>query len=175
MDNDDIEEVVEYLKDLVSTIIEKIIESWVVKPLIDIFRLKKITAKVILTLFFIVFGGWIIKVLLDDKDSEQSSQSISVERQNSTKQFLPGNYSVSVTHEDTKKWTASTEIRMYTDSEYRMVVFSEYAPEFIIIRLQSDGTLFSDQLGIGTLTYNKELDKITLLFIRNGYTWKAIR
>lgn len=60
--------------------------------------------------------------------------------------------------------TAAIKVK---DSQGQILVVSEYEPEIIDFTINLDGTLISNQLGTGEITYNERLDKITLRFKQN--------
>lgn len=55
-------------------------------------------------------------------------------------------------------------IKKTSESQARILVTSEFGPEFYDFTLNTNGIVKSEQLGTGEITYNKKLDKITLTF-----------
>jgi hypothetical protein len=58
----------------------------------------------------------------------------------------------------------TSAIRKLSDSEGQILVTSEYDPEFYDFTFTLDGRVQSEQLGVGEISYNKKLDKITITF-----------
>ena len=55
-------------------------------------------------------------------------------------------------------------IKKVSGTQARILVTSEYGPEFYDFTLNTNGGVESEQLGIGEITYKENLDKITLTF-----------
>ena len=55
-------------------------------------------------------------------------------------------------------------IKKTSDIQARILVVSEYGPEIYEFSLDASGSIESEQLGKGEITYNEKLDKITLTF-----------
>lgn len=55
-------------------------------------------------------------------------------------------------------------IKKTSESQARILVSTEYGPEFYDFTLNANGQIESEQLGKGEITYNEKLDKITLTF-----------
>jgi serine/threonine protein kinase len=55
-------------------------------------------------------------------------------------------------------------IKKTSDTQARILVVSEYGPEIYEFSLDASGSIESEQLGKGEITYNEKLDKITLTF-----------
>lgn len=55
-------------------------------------------------------------------------------------------------------------IKKKSDTEARILVTSEYGPEFYDFTFTSDGKIQSEKLGTGEIAYNERLDKITITF-----------
>ena len=55
-------------------------------------------------------------------------------------------------------------IKKTSESQARILVSTEYGPEFYDFTLNTSGQIESEQLGKGEITYNEKLDKITLTF-----------
>lgn len=55
-------------------------------------------------------------------------------------------------------------IKKTSESEARILVTSEYGPEFYDFTFIPDGKIQSEKLGAGEITYNERLDKITIIF-----------
>lgn len=55
-------------------------------------------------------------------------------------------------------------IKKTSDTQARILVVSEYEPEIYEFSLDASGSIESEQLGKGEITYNEKLDKITLTF-----------
>ena len=55
-------------------------------------------------------------------------------------------------------------IKKTSETQARILVVSEYGPEIYEFTLDANGSIESQQLGKGEITYNEKLDKITLTF-----------
>ena len=55
-------------------------------------------------------------------------------------------------------------IKKTSETQARILVVSEYGPEIYEFTLDASGSIESEQLGKGEITYNEKLDKITLTF-----------
>lgn len=55
-------------------------------------------------------------------------------------------------------------IKKISDSRARILVTSEYGPEFYDFTFASEGNVQSETLGAGEISYNERLDKITIIF-----------
>lgn len=58
----------------------------------------------------------------------------------------------------------TSAIKKISESDGKILVTSEYGPEFYDFTFTSDGKVQSEQLGVGEISYNKKLDKITIMF-----------
>lgn len=55
-------------------------------------------------------------------------------------------------------------IKKTSDTQARILVVTEYGPEMYEFTLNANGSVESEQLGKGEISYNEKLDKITLIF-----------
>lgn len=55
-------------------------------------------------------------------------------------------------------------IKKTSETQAKILVVTEYGPELYEFTLNADGSVVSEQLGKGEITYNEKLDKITLTF-----------
>jgi hypothetical protein len=55
-------------------------------------------------------------------------------------------------------------IKKTSDTQARILVVTEYGPEMYEFTLNANGSVESEQLGKGEISYNEKLDKITLTF-----------
>jgi len=49
-------------------------------------------------------------------------------------------------------------------------ILSEYEPRLLLLDINSDGTVTNDELGIGTMTYKRSIDKTTITFKKGNQT-----
>lgn len=165
--------VIDWIFSAGETIMGKIMEPYVLAPLMTLLHVRKIFAEIILGIICASLLGWVIRPVLLDGDKKPFREVYTT--LDYIHQFITGNYSVSVFYDDKKIGTATAEVHLNNDSECRMVLFDEYSPEFITIKIKYDGSLVSDKLGTGVLTYDKALDKTTLVFTKDKHVWKMIR
>ena len=90
-------------------------------------------------------------------------------------EYLPGTYHVSILYDGIEQDTKTAKIQYHKENEYRSIMVSEYSPEYITIYTDKDGNLSSQVLGKGKLEYNRKLDKVTLIFVKEHFVWKMTR
>lgn len=78
---------------------------------------------------------------------------------------LEGNYTLREKNAGTLvNGIRTAAIKKESDTQARILVTSEYGPEFYDFTITVDGKIQSEQLGTGDITYNERLDKVTLTF-----------
>lgn len=78
---------------------------------------------------------------------------------------IEGNYTLREKNGSTSiNGIRTAAIKKTSDSEARILVTSEYGPEFYDFTFTSDGKIQSEKLGTGEIAYNERLDKITITF-----------
>ena len=78
---------------------------------------------------------------------------------------LEGNYTLREKNSDVSvNGIRTAAIKKTSESQARILVSTEYGPEFYDFTYSVNGSVESEQLGKGEITYNEKLDKITLTF-----------
>ena len=78
---------------------------------------------------------------------------------------LEGNYTLRETYDGKLvNGIRTAAIKKTSESLARILVSTEYGPEFYDFSLNTGGIIKSEQLGTGEITHNERLDKITLTF-----------
>lgn len=78
---------------------------------------------------------------------------------------IEGNYTLREKNGSTSiNGIRTAAIKKVSDTEARILVTSEYGPEFYDFTFTSDGKIQSEKLGTGEISYNDRLDKITITF-----------
>lgn len=78
---------------------------------------------------------------------------------------LEGNYTLREKNGSTPvNGIHTAAIKKLSDSQARILVTSEYGPDFYDFTYTSDGKVQSKKMGTGEIIYNERLDKITIIF-----------
>lgn len=78
---------------------------------------------------------------------------------------IEGNYTLREKNGSTSiNGIRTAAIKKMSDTEARILVTSEYGPDFYDFTFTSDGKIQSEKLGTGEIAYNERLDKITITF-----------
>lgn len=78
---------------------------------------------------------------------------------------IEGNYTLREKNGSTSiNGIRTAAIKKKSDTEARILVTSEYGPDFYDFTFTSDGKIQSEKLGTGEIAYNERLDKITITF-----------
>lgn len=78
---------------------------------------------------------------------------------------LEGNYTLREKNSDVSvNGIHTAAIKKTSESQARILVSTEYGPEFYDFTFSVNGSIESEQLGKGEITYNEKLDKISLTF-----------
>lgn len=89
--------------------------------------------------------------------------------------YLPGVYYVSIQYDGEEQETKTAKIEYLKENEYRVIMVSEYSPEYIVIYADESGKLSSESFGDGKLQYNQRLDKVMVIFEKGRCVWKMTR
>lgn len=66
-------------------------------------------------------------------------------------------------------------IALIKENEYRVIMVSEYSPEYIVVCADESGKLTSEFFGDGKLQYNQRLDKVMVIFEKGRRVWEMTR
>lgn len=64
------------------------------------------------------------------------------------------------------------QVKKFEGNTVRILITSDYDPEVYEFTYSEDGTLYSQEMGSGNMTYKKKLEKIVLTFKKGDTTWK---
>lgn len=86
---------------------------------------------------------------------------------------LEGYYYLQETNEGKLIGTIRTcQVKKFDGNTARILITSDYDPEVYEFTYSEDGTLYSQEMGSGNMTYKKKLEKIVLTFKKGDTTWK---
>lgn len=88
---------------------------------------------------------------------------------------LPGNYTLREYNNGELVGNSKTAVLRKENSDYVITIVTDYGPERHIIKNGSDNTLHSETLGEGKVTYKEEINKITIKFNKDNYSWEFVR
>lgn len=120
-----------------------------------------------LVAFAIVAGAvWFFGSKKQQKEVEEHNRAVlQVDTVSASYQNLPGTYSILVDNAGAEtRYTGVIEEDAL--GNYVLRIYDEYEPRTVLLTVTDDGTLESEELGKGTMTYKKNIDKTTLTFIK---------
>ena len=112
-----------------------------------------------------IFAGLLYLVLINSDNNINNNTTQTEINITTAINHIEGNYSLRETYtEETANNIRTATIKKISETQAKILVITEYGPELYDFILNTDGSITSEQLGEGVITYNVKIDKITLTF-----------
>jgi len=135
---------------------------------------------VILLMIFVVLlavaGGYYYYSYSTQKKAfnERTEKALGTETVKITPENILGNYSVRIeSGNDVQHMTA------YIDTDilgsYILHILGEYEPHTMMLEIDEEGRVYTNELGLGFMTYKASIDKTMIIFEKDGVTCKLTK
>ena len=126
-------------------------------------------AIILLTLFLFVGGISVYQYFNVDNDVETISAP------NDVLSRLPGNYTLREIRNGEPIGTSKTAVLRKETSGYTFTIVTDYGPEHHRFVITSNNLLHSETLGDGEVTYKDAINKITITFKKDNFSWEFVK
>lgn len=82
---------------------------------------------------------------------------------------IAGNYFMTVSEDGDESRLQGT-IEEDALGQWVLHIYDEYEPRTVLLNIENDGTISSEDLGTGVMTYKKNIDKTTITFTKDNST-----
>ncbi|MCQ2141769.1 MAG: hypothetical protein MJY83_05430 [Bacteroidales bacterium] len=100
---------------------------------------------------------------IDDTLATKSEQALSVETQAASEENLLGGYDVLLVSGDIENHFTAV-IDQDEMGDLLLHIYSEYEPKVLRLEILEDGKISNEELGVGVMTYQKSIDKLSITF-----------